>query len=113
MLLILSCIINFASLSFPISTGTCSRYGIEHVLFCYWLPVRNTSCDFSLFQAFVFFNRLRAIGVLIIIIIIMRVFIWHEANSNQIRYTVQENKYVFKCLANVGAVSDLVYVSLA
>jgi len=26
---------------------------------------------------------------------------------------VQENKYVFKCLANVGAVSDLVYVSLA
>ena len=43
----------------------------------------------------------------------MRVFIWHEANNNQMRYTVQENKYVFKCLANVGAVSDLVYVSLA
>jgi len=68
MLLILSCIINFASLSFPIYTATCSRYGIEHVLFCYRLPVRNTSCDFSSFQAFVFFNRLRAIGVLIIII---------------------------------------------
>ena len=27
----------------PIYTGTCCRYGVEHVLFCYRMPVRNMS----------------------------------------------------------------------